>query len=92
MKLGSYTELEVLKFAADDFSFLWTKEGSKYQINTTCNILTFECVSVEDFGYYRCEVTEAGKVVLTVYRALYRDDSSFVEPESGMHEADFIRG
>ena len=76
--------LEVLKFAEDDFSFHWTKEGSRHQIKTTgeSNVLTFKSVSEKDLGYYRCVVKEAGRVVLTVYRALYRDESntSCVDP------------
>ena len=92
MSLGSSVELEVLKFADDDdFSFLWTKEDSKCQIETTSepNILMFSSVNKEDLGYYRCEVKKAGKLILSVHRALYKDDSNFVEPESGMLVADF---
>ena len=90
MTSGSSVPLEVLKFAEDNFSFHWTKEGSRDQINTTSepNILTFQSVREEDLGYYRCEVKEAGRVVLTVYRALYRDESytSCVDPSpSGVY-------
>ena len=74
MASGSGAELEVVKYADDDFSFNWTKEGSRCQIETT-SILTFESVSEEDFSYYCCEVKEAERVVLTAYRALYRDKS-----------------
>ena len=89
MTPDSYAELEVLKFSKeDDFSFHWTKEGSRRQIKTTSgpNILTFQSVGEEDLGYYRCEVKEAGKVVLTVYRALYREEfaSSVTQPQPGM--------
>ena len=70
----------MFKFAEDEFSFHWTKVGSKRQIQTTSepNVLTFQSVSEKDLGYYRCEVMEAGKVVLTIYRALYKfvDESS----------------
>ena len=45
------------------------------------NTLTFQSVSEEDLGYYRCEVKEAGRVVLIVYRALYKEipDTSCVD-------------
>ena len=62
------------------FSFNWSKVGDD---NTqppahSCkpNILTFQSVREEDLDYYQCEVKEAGKVVLTVYRALYKDAHS----------------
>ena len=67
----------MLKFAKLDlFSFCWSKEGCKRQINTTAepNVLTFQSISEKDYGYYRCEVKEADKVVLTVYKALYKDE------------------
>ena len=78
MTLGGKAKLKVLEYAEDEFSFHWTKEGSRRQIKTTSepNVLTFQSVSKEDLGYYRCEVREAGKVVLTVYRALYKDEST----------------
>ncbi len=38
--------------------------------------MTTQSVSEEDLGYYQCEVKEAGKVVLTVYRALYEGELS----------------
>ena len=78
MNSGESAYFEVLKFAESAFSFYWMKEGSKHQIKTPGepNELTFESVSEKDLGYYRCEVKEAGRVVLTVYRALYRDESS----------------
>ena len=72
----------MLKFkeSGDDFSFHWTKvTGPKNTtISVTSNELSIENICEEDFGYYRCEVVEAGKVVLTLYRALYRQDSSKV--------------
>ena len=76
--LDESADLEVLKYAEYDFSFHWTKEGSSRQIKTTCepNVLTFQSVCEKDLGYYRCEVKEAERVVLTVYRALYRDESN----------------
>ena len=83
VSLGSSVKLEVLKFSEDGFSFLWTKEGSRRQITTTTdkpNILSFQIVSEEDFGHYQCEVKQAGKVVLTVFRALYNKEiSKFLE-------------
>ncbi|XP_064402010.1 uncharacterized protein LOC135347838 isoform X2 [Halichondria panicea] len=77
--LGSRTELEVLKFAEDGFSFHWSKEGSRRQIKTTDdqpNTLSFPSVREEDFGHYQCEVKDAGKVLLTLYTALYKEDTS----------------
>ena len=71
-------KLEVLKFAHENFSFHWTKEGSTEQIEVT-NVLTFQSVCEKDLGYYRCEVKEAGRVVLTVYRALYRDTDNIIQ-------------
>ena len=79
MAPGSCVKLEVLNFTdQEDFSFHWTKEGCRGQIRTTRepNTLKFQRVSEEDFGYYQCEVKEAGGVVFTVYRALYRVDES----------------
>ena len=79
--LGSRTELEVLKFAEDGFSFHWSKEGSRRQIKTTDdqpNTVNFQSVREEDFGHYQCEVKDAaaGKVLLTLYTALYKHQSS----------------
>ena len=88
---GSFAELEVLKFDDDNyFSFHWSKVGSRRQIKTTSepNVLTFQSVNEKDLGYYRCEVKEAGRVVLTVYRALYRDEfnpTNVTPPLPGMH-------
>ena len=78
MTLGSKAELKVLEYADDEFSFHWTKEGSGRQIKTT-SVLTFLSVSEEDLGYYRCEVKEAGKMVLTVYKALFKEESTSQE-------------
>ena len=81
VSLGSSTELEVLKFAEGGFSFHWTKEGSRRHIKTTDdrpNTLSFQSVSEEDFGHYQCEVKDqaAGKVVLNLYIALYKEKTS----------------
>ena len=75
---GSYANLEVLKFAGSGLIFNWNKVGSKHQIQPCTDpcVLTFSSVSENDFGCYRCEVKEREKVILTVYRALYRDTAS----------------
>ena len=77
MSTGNAAELEVLKFSDDDYSFQWTKVGSRRHpsANISTNFLKFQSICQEDYGYYRCEVKEAGSAVLTVYRALYRDES-----------------
>ncbi len=80
-KVGKEAKLEVLKFAEDGFSFHWTKEGSRRQIKTSDdrpNTLSFPNVREEDFGHYQCEVKDAaaGKVLLTLYTALYKEESS----------------
>ena len=82
--LGRKAEIKVLEYAEDDYSFHWKKEGSKRQIKTTSepNVLTIQSVSEDDLGYYRCEVKKAGKVVLTVYRALYREECTTQEFQS----------
>ena len=80
--IGQSASLGVLRFmkgqSLERFSFNWSKVGiDDTQPPTThhCkpNNLTFQSVSEEDLDYYQCEVKEAGKVVLTVYRALYKD-------------------
>ena len=79
MAQGSTATLEVLKFvfADSDFSFQWTKKGSRGQIQTAQpNVLAFNEICEEDLGYYYCEVKEAGRVVLTVYRALLEEQCS----------------
>ena len=75
---GSYADLEALKFAESGLLFNWNKVRSRHQIlpSTDSYILIFSSVSENDFGYYRCEVKEREKVILTVYRALYRDTAS----------------
>ena len=63
----------------DTFSFDWRRiEGDKFPPvdPNKPNLVSFKSVSEEDLGLYRCVVKEAGKVVLTVYRALYKDKSS----------------
>ena len=39
--------------------------------------MSFPSVREEDFGHYQCEVKDAaaGKVLLTVYRALYKKEN-----------------
>ena len=62
------------------FSFNWSKVGdddTQPPIHACKpNMLTFHSVREEDLGYYQCEVKEAGKMVLTVYRTLYEDELS----------------
>ena len=77
---GESADLEVLQYAdIDNFSFHWTKVGSRCQIKTTHepNILSFPCVRERDFGHYKCEVREAGKLILTLYRALLKEQGWF---------------
>ena len=80
---STFVDLEVLKFAEDGFSFNWIKVGSRCQLNQSLypNVLSFSRVGENDLGYYRCDVKERGKVVLTVYRALYNTSDS----EEGIH-------
>ncbi len=82
VSIGQSASLGVLRFIKEQslkrFSFNWSKVGmDDTQPPTThhCkpNNLTFQSVSEEDLDYYQCEVKEAGKVVLTIYRALYKD-------------------
>ena len=42
------------------------------------NTVSFPSVREEDFGHYQCEVKDAaaGKVLLTLYTALYKEDTS----------------
>jgi len=63
------------------FEFHWTKEGSRGQIQTgdQPSIIRFPEVSEKDFGHYTCEVREAGRIVLTVYKALYKDQGVYVQ-------------
>ena len=85
MTPGSNAALEVLKFTEKDFSFHWIKVGSRCQIQTNVhppNVLTFNEVSKKDFGYYRCDVKEAGRVVLTVFRALYEKPCTSFNPKN----------
>ena len=94
MAPASCVKLEVLNFTdSEDFSFLWTKEGCRGQNRATSesNSLTFQRVSEKDFGYYQCEVKEAGVVVFTVYRALYEEDDSIFfnakQTNTGIHNS-----
>ena len=75
--------MELLKFPRDEFIFNWTKVGSKARISDI-NTLTFQSVRENDFGYYQCELKEMGRVVLTMVRALYRDESSTEHPPLGI--------
>ena len=62
------------------FSFNWNRVGDYTPLSTNPNepsVLSFQRVSEGDFGYYRCEVSEAGKMILTIYRALYRGRSIY---------------
>ena len=81
--VGGSAALEVLKQvrrrALKRFSFDWTIVGDDTPPPvdpSKPNVLTFPSVDEEDLDYYKCEVKEAGKVVLTVYRALYKDEPS----------------
>ena len=82
--IGLSASLEVLQFmkgqSLKTFSFNWSKVGdddTQLSIHhSKPNMLTFQSVSEEDLDYYQCEVKEAGKVVLTVYRALYEGELS----------------
>ncbi len=84
VSIGQSASLGVLRFmkrqSLERFSFNWSKVGDEDTQPPTHhfkpNILTFQSVSEEDLDYYQCEVKEAGKVVLTVYRALYKDELS----------------
>ena len=76
----TFIDLEVLKFylAEEGLNFHWSKVGSRRQFYPSIypNVLSFSRISEDDLGYYRCEVKERGMVILTVYRALYRDESN----------------
>ena len=76
---STFVDLEVFKFAEEGFDFNWSKVGSRRQFYPSIypNVLSFSRISEDDLGYYRCDVKERGKVVLTVYRALYREESNF---------------
>ena len=81
VSIGQSASLEVFRFikgqSLKTFSFNWSKVGDDdTQLSTHHRKLTFQSVSEEDLDYYQCEVKEAGKVVLTVYRALYKDTLS----------------
>ncbi len=84
VSIGQSASLGVLKFmkgqSLERFSFNWSKVGiddtQPPADDCKLNMLTFRSVREEDLGYYQCEVKEAGKVVLTVYRALYEGELS----------------
>ena len=82
----TFVDLEVFKFAKDIFSFHWSKVGSRgqFHLSTALNVLSFLRISEDDLGYYCCDIKERGKVVLSVYRALYRDNSSACSVEKRM--------
>ncbi len=73
----------VLKFVRnpeEQFSFDWSKVGDDDTalVPSKPNTLSFQSVSEEDFGHYQCEVKDAaaGKVILTLYTALYKENTS----------------
>ncbi len=73
----------VLKFvrkSVDQFSFDWSKVGDDdtAPVLSKPNTVSFPSVREEDFGHYQCEVKDAaaGKVLLTLYTALYKEDTS----------------
>ena len=73
----------MLKFArksVDQFSFDWSKVGDDDTalVLSKPNTVSFQSVREEDFGHYQCEVKDAaaGKVLLTLYTALYKHQSS----------------
>ncbi len=72
--------LEFVTNSVEQFSFDWSKVGDNDTppVSSKPNALSFQSVSEEDFGYYQCEVKDAAarKVVLIVYRALYREETS----------------
>ncbi|XP_064391932.1 uncharacterized protein LOC135339650 isoform X3 [Halichondria panicea] len=101
VSIGQSASLGVLRFkkgqSLERFSFNWSKVGiDDTQPPTThhCkpNYLTFRSVSEEDLDYYQCEVKEAGKVVLTIYRALYKDALTSVVSESLIRECSGAAG
>ena len=80
--LGESATLEVLKHVRlrdlKRLSFNWTTVGDDTPPSidpNRPNVLSFKNVNKEDLDYYKCEVKEAGEVVLTVLRALHRDES-----------------
>ncbi|XP_064391858.1 uncharacterized protein LOC135339631 isoform X4 [Halichondria panicea] len=97
--IGQSASLGVLQFmkeqSLEKFSFNWSKVGrTQPPITHHCktNNLTFQSVSEEDLDYYQCEVKEAGKVVLTVYRALYKDAFTSVVSETLIRECLGVAG
>ncbi len=72
--------LKFVKNSAKLFSFDWSKVGDDdtAPVPSKPNILSFQSVREEDFGHYQCEVKDAaaGKVLLTLYTALYKEETS----------------
>ncbi len=72
--------LKFVRNSVEQFSFDWSKVGDDDTPPRPSkpNTLSFPSVSEEDFGHYQCEVKDvaAGNVVLTVYRALYKEETS----------------
>ena len=72
MTLGcNDVKLEALKYDENNFSFDWKKKHTS-KATAELNVLQFQDIKQEDYGYYKCEVKEGEKVVLTVFRALYK--------------------
>ncbi|XP_064407245.1 uncharacterized protein LOC135352042 isoform X4 [Halichondria panicea] len=81
--IGQKASLCVLKFVrnpAKQFSFDWSKVGDDdtAPVPSKPNTVSFPSVREEDFGHYQCEVKDAaaGKVLLTLYTALYKHQSN----------------
>ncbi len=72
--------LKFVRNSVDQFCFDWSKVGDDDTalVPSKPNTLIFPSVSEEDFGHYQCEVKDAaaGKVILTLYTALYREHTS----------------
>ena len=72
--------LKFVRNPAKQFSFDWSKVGddNTAPVPSKPNTVSFPSVREEDFGHYQCEVKDAaaGKVLLTLYTALYKEDTS----------------
>ena len=72
--------LKFVRNPAKQFSFDWNKveDDGTAPVPSKPNTLSFLSVREEDFGHYQCEVKDAaaGKVLFTLYTALYKDESS----------------
>jgi len=71
-------ELEVLQYAndidVDKFSFHWTKnEGRRGRIRTGDEPCIITSPNFDQL--YKCEVKEAGRTVVIIYKALYREQA-----------------